>query len=79
MSLNDHALYQIATKALIFVEDKILVLITPNGYIDFPGGRVDDSERNIPWVDALKREIKEEVGNSIVIEIGQIVCLKTPL
>ena len=71
MSLHDHALYQIATKALIFDEDKILILITPDGYIDFPGGRVDQSERDIPWVNALKREIKEELGNSFVVEIGQ--------
>jgi 8-oxo-dGTP pyrophosphatase MutT (NUDIX family) len=71
MSLHEHALYQVATKALIYKEDKVLVLHTPDGYLDFPGGRVDESERNIPWTDALKREVSEEVGDSMQISIGQ--------
>ncbi len=71
MSLYNHASYQIATKALIFKNDYILVLTTPSGYLDFPGGRVDESERNIPWTEALKREVTEELGESISIEVGQ--------
>ena len=70
MPLNDHALYQIAIKALLSNEDKFFVLITTGGYLDFPGGRVDESERNIPWTKALEREIAEELGESIVIEVG---------
>ena len=69
-SLYDHALYQVATKALLFKDDKILVLITPDGYVDFPGGRVDNSERNISWHEALRREVTEEIGGSIVIISG---------
>ena len=71
MSLHDHALYQVATKGLVFDGNKVLVLITPDGYIDFPGGRVDESERLVPWTDSLNREITEEIGESIVVEIGQ--------
>lgn len=71
MGLNNHALYQVATKALIFNGDKVLVLHTPDNYIDFPGGRVDESERDIPWSEALKREISEEVGDNFQVDIGQ--------
>jgi 8-oxo-dGTP pyrophosphatase MutT (NUDIX family) len=68
-SLQNHAMYQIAAKALIYKDDKILALFTPDGYLDFPGGRVDESERSIPWTEALKREITEEIGESVFIEI----------
>lgn len=71
MGLYNHALYQVATKALIFDGDKVLVLHTPDGYIDFPGGRVDESERDIPWIEALRREVDEEVGEHVQLDIGQ--------
>ncbi|HET9173933.1 MAG TPA: NUDIX hydrolase [Candidatus Saccharimonadales bacterium] len=71
MSLHNHALYQVATKALIFNDTKLLVLRTPDGYVDFPGGRVDETERAIPWTDALLREVAEELGTDIKIEINQ--------
>ena len=32
------------------------------GYFDLPGGRVDDSEFNAPFIDIVKRELKEECG-----------------
>jgi 8-oxo-dGTP pyrophosphatase MutT (NUDIX family) len=71
MSLTNHALYQVATKALLFDDDKLLVLYTPEGYLDFPGGRVDESERDLPWTEALQREIAEEVGPEVRVDIGQ--------
>lgn len=71
MNARNHALYQLATKALLFKGDKILVLVTPDGYLDFPGGRVNESERNVPWADALKREVVEELGESVKINIGK--------
>ena len=71
MPLYNHAQYQVATKALLFKDDRILVLITPDGYLDFPGGRVDESERNLPWTEALRREVAEELGEQVSIEIGQ--------
>jgi 8-oxo-dGTP pyrophosphatase MutT (NUDIX family) len=71
MSLHNHALWQVATKALLFDGDKVLVLITPDGYLDFPGGRVDESERDIPWTETLRREISEEISADIQVDIGQ--------
>jgi 8-oxo-dGTP pyrophosphatase MutT (NUDIX family) len=72
MGLKDHAQFQVATKALLTNSDgRILVLITPDGYVDFPGGRVDNSELELSWHDALKRELSEEIGTSIQVDIGQ--------
>ncbi|MCL4357901.1 NUDIX domain-containing protein [Patescibacteria group bacterium] len=71
MSLDNHALYQVATKALLFKDNQLLVLITPDGYLDFPGGRVDESERDLPWTEALKREVAEELGEQVSIEVRQ--------
>jgi 8-oxo-dGTP diphosphatase len=70
MGLTNHAQFQVATKALLLDGDKILVLITPDGYIDFPGGRVDASEVELAWPEALKREIAEETGPAVRVEIG---------
>ena len=71
MGLNDHAQYQLATKALLFKDDKVLVLITPDGYIDFPGGRVDATEVDLSWQEALRRELDEEIGSQIQVDIGK--------
>ena len=70
-SLHNHALYQVATKLLLSNNNKILVLITADGYLDFPGGRVDESECNSTWTDTLKREVAEEIGEDVTISIGQ--------
>ena len=74
-SLHNHALYQVATKLLLSNNNKILVLITPDGYLDFPGGRVDESERNSTWTDTLKREVAEEIGEDVTISIGQTLLV----
>ena len=66
-----HALYQVATKAFIHDNKKVLVLYTPSGTIDFPGGRVDETERNIGWTESLQREVAEELGEDIRISIGK--------
>lgn len=73
MGLNNHALWQLATKALIYNDKgQVLTLTTPDGYLDFPGGRVDESERATPWTECLQREVAEELGDDIKIEIGDI-------
>ena len=69
--LNNHALWQVATKALVFRGDKLLVLKHEDNKVDFPGGRVDESERNVSWHDALQREIDEELGEDIEITLGE--------
>ncbi|CAN5360124.1 NUDIX domain-containing protein [soil metagenome] len=71
MGLMNHALFQVATKALLFDGEKLLVLITPSGYIDFPGGRVDASEVELTWPEALRREVSEEIGPEVKADIGR--------
>jgi len=52
-------------------ERQIAVIETSNGYF-LPGGGIDSGESD---VDALKREIVEEIGyqSSILVEIGEAV------
>jgi 8-oxo-dGTP pyrophosphatase MutT (NUDIX family) len=71
MGLSNHAQYQLATKALLTKDGKILVLMTPDGYIDFPGGRVDATEVDLSWHEALRRELDEEIGTEVEVAIGQ--------
>ena len=73
MGLSNHALYQMAIKALVIDNDKVLVLFKSNGSIHFPGGRVDETERNIPWEEALLREVAEETGETLQLDIGPTI------
>jgi len=57
-----HALYQVTVKLQLMEGDKLLALKTPDGLIDFPGGRIDDTEQRLAMEDALAREIQEELG-----------------
>ena len=51
--------FRVTAKALIFVEDTILLIRKPEGDWDLPGGRLDAGEH--PEA-ALRREIEEELG-----------------
>lgn len=70
MSSHNHAYFQVATKALLFSGGKLLVLVTPDGYVDFPGGRVDEGEVELAWSEVLKREMAEELGPDVHFAIG---------
>lgn len=60
--------YQVSLKIFLRnAEGKILILkaapdCSYGGYWDFPGGRIDYSEFEVPFKDILSREIIEEVG-----------------
>ena len=61
--------YQISLK-LILLNDKSEVLAlkavdngTFAGFYDLPGGRIDIDEFSTSFIDILKREIKEEIGD----------------
>ena len=53
-----HKLFQVGQKALIEKDGRVLVVFFPNGWLDFPGGRIDEGESDI--IDALNRELREE-------------------
>ena len=69
MALNNHALFQVTLKAVVKKQEEILLLITQDGYFDFPGGRIDESEVDIPFTSNLEREIAEECGNNFTLKI----------
>ena len=63
-----NALYYISLKLILRRADgKILGLKEYQGsyagWYDLPGGRIAESEFKVPFVDILKREIQEELGN----------------
>lgn len=60
-----HALYQVTVKLQLMDSGKLLVLTTPDNFIDFPGGRIDNTEQGLDMEDALAREIREELGGEL--------------
>jgi len=66
---SDFAQYEIATKALLWKDNKILLVIQPDGKYDFPGGRMDKSEMNLDLFVVLNREISEELSPSIKFKL----------
>jgi len=63
---KDQSFY-IGQKAFIERNGEVLVLILPNGWIDFPGGKIQEGETDFDA--AFKREVQEETG--LTIEIGE--------
>lgn len=72
MNLYNFAYFQIAAKAIIKKNDRILLLITQDGYYDFPGGRMDESEVELSLHNVLARELAEELGDKLSFDIGSI-------
>lgn len=64
-----HALYQVTVKLQLMDGDKLLILTTPDSFIDFPGGRIDESEQGLGMEQALEREIIEELGDSVTYQV----------
>lgn len=64
-----HALYQVTVKLQLIKDGKLLVLTTPDNYIDFPGGRIDTTEQGLPMQDVLGREITEELGPELAYRV----------
>lgn len=62
---KEHALYQVALKVILKKESKILLLRDKNGNIDFPGGRIDNTEHHKSLETIIARKVKEEIGNAV--------------
>jgi len=73
MSLNNFAYFQISTKALLNKDKEILLLITNDGYYDFPGGRMDKLEVDLDLEQILIRELQEELGKDLKFKINNLV------
>ncbi len=61
-----HKLFEVGQKALIDRDGDVLLVFFPNGWLDFPGGRINEGESDI--VEALKREVREETA--LEVQIG---------
>jgi len=72
MSLYDYMYFQVSVKAIVKDGPKILLLETPDDYYDFPGGRIDETEKDLELHEVLKRELQEELGNNIKFTVGDI-------
>ncbi len=68
--------YQVSLKLFLKnKEGKILVLhtIPKNGQIeklDIPGGRIDENEFSVSFENILRRELGEELGDDLVVDIS---------
>jgi ADP-ribose pyrophosphatase YjhB (NUDIX family) len=72
MTFDNHAYFQVAAKAIVKKGDEILLLFTNDGYFDFPGGRMDESEVELSLHEVLSRELAEELGTNFKFEIKNI-------
>ncbi|HMV65975.1 MAG TPA: NUDIX domain-containing protein, partial [Myxococcota bacterium] len=62
--------FEITLKALLVRDGRALVLRDRlSGQADLPGGRITQAELHGPWLDALRREIAEELGDGVVVEL----------
>lgn len=68
-----YANYHVSLKVLLKKGDEILLLKSPRGYLDLPGGRIDDVEDATPLFEILAREVSEELGEDIKYKIGKPV------
>ncbi len=60
-------LFYVGQKAFIEKSGAVLVMYDKSGRLDFPGGKIQESEDDL--VESLKREVFEETG--LEIEVGE--------
>ncbi|MEX2007937.1 MAG: NUDIX hydrolase [Candidatus Spechtbacterales bacterium] len=66
------ASFQVSLKALLRDGDKVLLLFDKrHGKVDFPGGRIDETESKISLIEVLQRELREELGTDVRYQLGQ--------
>jgi 8-oxo-dGTP pyrophosphatase MutT (NUDIX family) len=57
-------------KILLKKGEKFLFLKNPHGKFDLPGGRIDESERRLPFDKVIAREVSEELGPDLRYRLG---------
>ena len=74
--LSEHGFFQITQKAFIRNGNNLLVMKDrKSGEGDLPGGRMNEDEFYNDWLWSLKREISEELGQEIKLEINPEIIL----
>lgn len=75
--MSNNADFQVSLKFIIKDKNqKVLILKTPKksslaGFYDFPGGRIKKKETDAPLLRTMKRELFEELGDKVSIEIRE--------
>jgi 8-oxo-dGTP pyrophosphatase MutT (NUDIX family) len=68
------ALYQVGLKVILKKGEEYLFLTdTATGRLDFPGGRINDDEYDVPLQAVVEREVREELGEDLKYELGKPV------
>jgi len=68
-----YATYHVGLKILLKREDEFLFLTNNIGKrFDFPGGRINDIEYDIPLIKIIEREVREELGEKVRYKLGKI-------
>lgn len=68
--MSKHGFFQITQK--LFLRDGNLLLVLrdrKSGHGDLPGGRMNEDEFFQDWTESISREISEELGSNIQIEV----------
>lgn len=69
-----HELFQVSVKAFIQKGKRVLIVRAPKTRLwDLPGGRIHKNEPGASIKDTLKRELTEELGRGLKVEIGDVV------
>jgi len=68
--MKKYATFNTSFKLILRKNNKILILTeSQTGFLDFPGGRVEEKEIKLPIKDLFKREINEELGKEVKYKI----------
>ncbi|XDD46308.1 NUDIX domain-containing protein [Leptospira sp. WS39.C2] len=71
--MSKHGFFQITQKLFLRDGNSLLVLRDQkSGHGDLPGGRMNEDEFFEDWSESISREIKEELGESIKIEVNPV-------
>lgn len=74
--MSEHGFFQITQKAFIRKGNLLLIMKDKkSGEGDLPGGRMNQKEFFEDWLESLNRELQEELGNNIQININPEVIL----
>jgi len=75
--MKDRALYNVSLKVIIRRDDKFLVLTNSENKFDLPGGRIDIDENKDSLEKIIDREIVEELGVDMKIEMkNPVMCFR---
>ena len=64
--MQQEQLFYVGQKGFIRRDDSILVLFDTEGYLDFPGGKIQEGE--VDFDKALQREVREETSLEVSVQ-----------